>query len=194
NDNKVEQYDYTRDFTITEIDAEKIDKSKFRGNMIDLNTKVSRQTFMKKMNPHPTNPASIQYPANGHLHLHGTIPDDELRCPTTLDENGYPCLIVMKDGGVTGLTFGRVNNIMSFVREEDENGIPQTSKKWAILPYDRISGPFSAQGDAGAVVVDGHGRILGLLAGLEGPMGSSYVTPISVIMKSVKAKYPNASL
>ncbi|KAJ7917485.1 hypothetical protein B0H13DRAFT_2441821 [Mycena leptocephala] len=39
------------------------------------------------------------------------------------------------------------------------------SREWAILPFDTKSGPFSDVGDSGSVVVDGQGRIGGLLTG-----------------------------
>jgi len=70
--------------------------------------------------------------------------------------------------------------------------------EWPIYPYDSKSGPFSDLGDSGAVIVDGHGRIGGLLTGGSGKMGFefdiTYATPISFIVESIKAKYPKAHL
>jgi hypothetical protein len=68
--------------------------------------------------------------------------------------------------------------------------------EWAILPYDNKSGPFSAPGDSGSVIVDGLGRMGGLLTGGAGIADSydiTYATPISFLMQSIKANgYPNA--
>lgn len=66
------------------------------------------------------------------------------------------------------MTVGRANNIFSYTRVYSGN-ITGVSKEWAILPFDNRSGPFSDKGDSGAAVVDGHGRIGGLLTGGAGP-------------------------
>ncbi len=58
---------------------------------------------------------------------------------------------------------GRANDVVSYVGhyEDDTNG--KTSKEWAILSRDSSSGTFSAKGDSGSVIVDGLGRIDGLI-------------------------------
>jgi hypothetical protein len=43
--------------------------------------------------------------------LRGTIPDEEMRHPTGVDQNDEPCLMVIKSGMTTGLAVGRANNI-----------------------------------------------------------------------------------
>jgi len=69
-------------------------------------------------------------------------------------------------GSTTGLTIGRANDNLSFVRvyhddnDEDDFGL---SKEWSILLFDNKPGPFSAEGDSGSVIVDSSGRIGGLL-------------------------------
>jgi hypothetical protein len=105
--------------------------------------------------------------------------------------------MVIKNGSATGVTIGRANSIMSFVREYFDDGSDQTSKEWAVLSYDKKSGVFSAPGDSGAVVVDGQGRIGGLLTrgtrGLTDSLDVTYVTPISFLLKSIKANgFPKA--
>jgi hypothetical protein len=79
---------------------------------------------------------------------------------------------------------------MSFVREYFDDGSNQTSKEWAICPYDHESGAYAAPGDSGAVVVDGQGCISGVLTGSSGSVTDSditYVTPISFLLESIKA-------
>ncbi len=87
---------------------------------------------------------------------------------------------------------------MSFVREYFDDRSQQTSKEWAILPYSTKSGAFSAPGDSGSVIVDGYGRVGGLLTGGAGITASSdmtYATPINSLLKSIKANgYPNPDL
>lgn len=105
--------------------------------------------------------------------------------------------MVIKDGSTTGVTIGRASGIMSYVRVYFKDS-HETSKEWAILPYDTKSGTFSDRGDSGAVIVDGLGRIGGLLTGGCGITDSSditYATPITFLVKSIKANgFPNAHL
>ncbi len=67
----------------------------------------------------------------------------------------------------------------------------ETSKEWAILPRDSKSRAFSAKGDSGSVIVDGAGRIGGLLTSGAGSTPSSdpdvtYATPISFLLKRMQ--------
>ncbi|KAH9946677.1 hypothetical protein B0H21DRAFT_822592 [Amylocystis lapponica] len=79
-------------------------------------------------------------------------------------------------------------NALSYVREYFSH---QISKDWPILPYDIKSRAFSAPGDSGAVVVDGIGRVSGLLTGATACSDISYATPNSFLLKSIKANgYP----
>lgn len=87
---------------------------------------------------------------------------------------------------------------MSFVREYLPDGAHRTSKEWAILPYNEQDEPygraqgrsqdFAEPGDSGAVIVDGQGRVGGLLtggAGSEEGWDITYATPLSVLYKSI---------
>lgn len=188
---------YTEDYAIIEVDKDKIDRTKFKGNMIDLGTKIEIWDFTKKMHPNTKNSSSFKYPRNRLLTLQGTISDKEMRHPTLLDQNDEPCLMVIKNGSTTGVTIGRASGIMSFVRGSFDDDSPKISKEWSIFPYDTKSGAFSAPGDSGAVIVDGLGRIGGLLTGGTGITAFSditYASPITFIEKSIKVKYPNAHL
>ena len=62
----------------------------------------------------------------------------------------------MKRGNTTGLTIGRANDISSYVRNYYDNGDTQTSKEWAIYPYDNQSSPFSDKGDSGSAITPHH--------------------------------------
>lgn len=120
--------------------------------------------------------------------------------PNTLDKDGAACLLVVKTGNATGTTFGRANGVYSFVREYFSNGTHWTSKEWAILPYSQKDGAFSAVGDSGAVVADGHGRIGGMLTGGAGKTAEdldiSYATPFWWLLpRIIKANgFPDAHL
>jgi hypothetical protein len=177
---------YTEDWAVIEIDASKVDASNFKGNAIDLGTRISPEDFTRRMYPNVQNAQSFKYPASRLLMLKGTISDKEMRNPTALDQNSDPCLMVIKRGKTTGLTIGRANDIYSYARNYYGDKA-ETSKEWAILPSD--SKAFSDRGDSGSVIVDGLGRIGGLLTGGAGATPSSditYATPISFLLKRME--------
>jgi hypothetical protein len=180
---------YTQDFAVIEIDLSKIDATNFEGNVIDLGTKIPPYVLIRTMYP-------FQYPEDRLLRLKGTIPDEDMRHPPTLDHNGDPCLIVVKRGHATGLTVGRANDVRSCVRNYYEDGTTDFSMEWAILPYNRSSRAFSSPGDSGAVVADVGGRIGGIIIGGTGwaTMDITYVTSINSVMEGIKVKFPNAHL
>ena len=180
---------YTEDWAIIEIDPSKVDASNFTGNAIDLGTRIPADEFTKMMCPDVRNPPPFNYPDDRILKFRGTIPDDEMRQPRALNQNGDPCLMVIKRGNTTGLTIGRANDILSYVRDYYSDGNPKTSKEWAILPFDSKSGAFSERGDSGSVIVDSLGRIGGLLTGGAGATPSTdvtYATPISFLLKRMR--------
>jgi hypothetical protein len=182
---------YTEDWAVIEIDASKIDADNFDGNVIDLGTRIAPDKLTRMMHPNPRNAPSFTYPDDRLLRLRGTIPDEEMRHPTALDQNNEPCLIVIKRGNTTGLTVGRANNICSYTRIYFSDSKAETSKEWAILPFDSKSGAFSAKGDSGSVIADGRGRIGGLLTGGAGATPSSditYATPIAFLLKCMAEK------
>jgi hypothetical protein len=180
---------YTEDWAIIEVEPSKVDASNFDGNAIDLGTRIPVDKFTQMMYPDFRNASSFKYPGDRVLRLKGTISDEEMRHPTPLDQNGNPCLMVIKRGNTTGLTIGRANDIYSYARIYYDDGNTETSKEWAILPFDSKSGPFSAKGDSGSVIVDSLGRIGGLLTGGSGFTPSSditYATPISFLLKRME--------
>ena len=130
------------------------------------------------------------------MKVKGVVKEDEIRQPKQLDEDGEECLIVIKNGMATGVTFGRANGIESFVRKYD-NGVKGTSMEIAVYPYNHRSGAFSAQGDSGSIVVDGHGRIVGMITGGAGVTEStdvSYLTPYFWLDERIKQAFPKSYL
>ena len=114
-----------------------------------------------------------------------------MRKPTTLDKNGDPYLMVIKRGGITGLTIGRANNIYSYARNHSNDGNTTISKEWAILSFDSKPGTFSEEGDSGSIIVDGGGRIGGLLTGGAGAASSpnlTYATPIGFLLERMQER------
>ncbi|KAJ6616363.1 hypothetical protein B0H10DRAFT_2176659 [Mycena sp. CBHHK59/15] len=181
---------YTEDWAVIEIDASKVDASNFKGNAIDLGTRIPADEFTRMMCPNPRNDHSFTYPGDRLLMLKGTIPDEEMRHPTAFDQNNDPCLMVIKRGNTTGLTVGRATDICSYARNYYDDDKAETSKEWAILPFNSKSGPFSDTGDSGSVIVDGLGRIGGLLTGGAGATPSfdiTYATPISFLIMRMRA-------
>ncbi len=157
--------------------------------------KISGPDFTEKMHHHLT------YPAGRLLKLQDIIQEDQMRNPDMVDNNNKPCLLVIKNGSTSGVTIGRATGIFSYTRRYFEDAAPQRSKEWAILPYDKHTHTFSEAGDSGSIVVDGHGRIGGLLTGGCGmPIGGvttdvTYVTPFFWLWPRIKSNgFPEADL
>ncbi|KAG9019613.1 hypothetical protein FRB90_012459 [Tulasnella sp. 427] len=181
----------TVDWAVIEIDACKIDQKNFEGNAIDLGTRIESDEFTLMICPNYMNAPTFKYPSGRRLELKGTIPEDEMRRPRALDQYGKPCLMVIKRGSGSGLTVGRANNFFSYVRNYFDDGSGKTSKAWAILPRDSKSRSFSEQGDSGSVIVDGSGRMGGLLIGGAGDpdnLDITYATPINFLLASMERK------
>lgn len=149
------------------------------------------------MHPCAQSRDSFRYPVGGLLPVKGVIQEKEIRDPEQLDENGDECLLVIKNGNGTGTTIGRATGIKSFVRQYGEHGIHGTSMEIAVYPYSHKDGAFSAGGDSGAIVVDGQGRILGMLTGGSGATVSTdvtYVTPYFWLDMRIKQAFSKSHL
>lgn len=61
-----------------------------------------------------------------------------MRHPDMKDQDGEPCLLVVKNGNATGTTLGRANGVFSIVREyfSGDMSVSTTSMEWAIINYD----------------------------------------------------------
>ena len=147
------------------------------------------------MYPRSDSRKAFKYPEGRQLRINGIVSRELLANPDLLDDNDHPCLIVVKDGNATDLTVGRATGMESFVRDDDTK---EESTELAIYNYNKKSGVFSAKGDSGSLIVDGLGRMVGLLhsgtskAGLEADV--TYATPIWWLWPRIKAKYPHADL
>ena len=168
---------YTEDFALIEIDTSRFAASNIKINCIDLGTKLNDADLTRMIFLHATSPYTFQYPPDRLLPLYGTVPVKEMCKPTILDQNGDKCIVVLK----RGRTFGRASGIDSYIRTyRHKNAAPETPREWTIISYDNKSGAFSARGDSGSVVVDGRGRIGGLLTGGDGitqNLDLTYATP-----------------
>ncbi|KZP05506.1 hypothetical protein FIBSPDRAFT_967210 [Athelia psychrophila] len=187
---------FTEDWALIELNQDKIDWKFFKGNVMYLGNKISPSNFILKMHPHPEGRSSFKYPVGGLLQVKGIVKENEIRQPTSLDANGEECLIVIKNGMKTGVTIGRGTGIESFVREYD-NDIKLTSTEIAIHTYNHNAGAFSGDGDSGSIVVDGLGRIVGLLTGGTGSAVSTdvtYVTPYFWVEEKIKKAFPGSYL
>lgn len=186
---------YTEDWAVIEIDSSKIDSSNFLGNVIDLGTSPSVVDFSQWMTPNLPNRPFYEYLSDRLLKLQGIIPVEEMWHPPApaapLNASGEPCLMVTKRGSATGLTVGRASNICSYVRNDSGDGIVRISKEWAIIQRDLKSNAFAEVGDSGAVIVDGLGRMGGLLTGGAGKPGGfdiTYATPVTFLLKCMEEK------
>ncbi|TDL17861.1 hypothetical protein BD410DRAFT_534844 [Rickenella mellea] len=189
---------FTEDWALIELHGEKIDWEAFKGNVIDLGTKILPYDFMLKMYPNAADRTSFKYPRGRLFHLLDVVEEPELRHPTMLDANGEVCFIVVKNGNSTGVTIGRATGIESFVREYDKKGVRATSMELAIYSYGHKDGAFSAPGDSGAIIADGKGGIVGIITGGAGQRGSidvTYASPFQwVFNERIKASFPNTYL
>ncbi|KAJ8522648.1 hypothetical protein ONZ45_g806 [Pleurotus djamor] len=186
---------YMDDWGVYEIDQDRMTDA-FKGNVIDLGTKIDAVRFIMTMDAEGN--SGFQYPFDRLLRLQNIIPKEPLLKPTKLDDNTVPLdsHFVIKRGAATGLTIGRASGILSIVHDEDTN---TESYEWPIFNYDGDS-PFCAPGDSGSVIVDGKGRIGGMLTtsvrrdGLTSASFITYATPMYRIWEEVRKVFPNAHL
>ena len=187
---------FTEDWADVKVDASKINSTNFVGNVIDLGIDVTVQKFISWMFPHAGNPPSFKYPGNC---LYGNKARELVMWkpdPRTLVHDNDAAIMVMKRGHATGLTVRRLNTIRSFARYyfDDELHLPKDdvgfmSKEVTVLPRNSKSGPFSEPGDSGSCVVDGKGRIAGLMTGGAGNTDVSdctYITSINFIRERME--------
>lgn len=149
------------------------------------------------MYPHPARRDTYKFPEGGLLPINGIVPRSELCSPRQLDSNGEACLIVIKSGSSTGVTFGRTTGLESFVRRTDDEGAQLVTTEVGVLSYSHKLAPFSGHGDSGSLVVDGHGRIVGLLHGGTGvpdAVDVTYLTPYFWLEERIRAAMPGAQL
>ena len=201
---------YTEDWGVFEVDEAKV-RPEFEGTVVDLGafrliflnshvyknylihsgTSITPKKVTAMFYPWSGGRTAFKYPEGRRLKIQGVITPELLSNPDLYDSEGRPCLIVGKDGTKTGLTFGRYAGLESFLN----NGVE--SIELGIYNWDKNSSVFSANGDSGALIWDGLGRVLGQLHSGQSKGGSTsshvtYATPGWWLLERIKAKFPNA--
>jgi len=182
---------FTDDWAVVQIHPTMISKLNFIGNAIDLGS-VDVDVLTTWMYPHHANPRSFEYPGDRLLRFLGTVPDLEMYSPSsrTKDHEDKPVIMVLKNGNASNLTVGRLNTIRAFTREYFKGKPGEMSKEVGVFPRNSKSGPFSDHGDSGSAVIDGAGRVCGILTGGDGATVVSdctFVTSINFLIKRLKA-------
>ncbi|KAG8988119.1 hypothetical protein FRB94_001841 [Tulasnella sp. JGI-2019a] len=166
----VEEEGFAEDWAVIEIDDSKVDSTNFVRNGIDLGITIPVVKLTTWMSPHPINLSLFKYPGDHILKCYGTIPDEEIWKPSSkrLDRDNHLCIMVIKRGYASDLTVGRLNTTRSFTKVYSMGQPGQMSREVTVLPRNSKSSAFSEPGDSGSAVVDGRGRIVGLLTGGAG--------------------------
>ena len=150
------------------------------------------------MYPHYEDQGGYSYPEDSLVQAFGVVSADTISNPHHLDVNGQKCLLVLKNGGTTGTTFGRANGLESVKRSYPEYGIRQADTlELAVLPYGKGYGKFSDSGDSGSIVVTREGEILGMVTGGVGPTDDTdvtWLTPYWWLQDQIEKQYPDAYL
>ncbi|KAJ8453675.1 hypothetical protein ONZ45_g19614 [Pleurotus djamor] len=174
-----DMHDRAEDWGVFEIDQAKF-RETFKGNVIDLGH------------------ADFKYPLDRLIPLCDIMSKEAICKPATFGSNQLPLEshFVIKRGAASGVTIGRASGILSMVYDEDNE---TESFKWAIFNYDGYS-PFCGPGDSGSVIVDGQGRIGGMLTasvskgGLSSVSFITYAIPMYRLWKEVRKSFPDAHL
>ncbi|KAF9060032.1 hypothetical protein BDP27DRAFT_1302102 [Rhodocollybia butyracea] len=191
---------YTLDLAVIKIDPGMLDAENFLGNTVNLGKKYNPLELTQKVHLHSSSPPSFKVPGNRLVKLEDQVPEDALFNPPMRDADGDadggPCFIVFKNGGKTGITFGKANNVSSFTRT-CLAGEYWELKEWPVIATNQESGAFSAKGDSGSCVADIFGRVAGILTSSSGATefaDVTNVTPISFIMQVLTKRFPQAHL
>ncbi|QRV78552.1 hypothetical protein RhiJN_06567 [Ceratobasidium sp. AG-Ba] len=179
------------DGAVVEIDSSCVDKTNFVSNCIDIGPPLPVVKFTSWMYPSSTNPPSFKHPGNRFLKISGLIPDEQMAKPDnkTLDHDEDSGIMVIKRGSTSGLTVGCLNALRSVVGHYFEDKPSQSSREVAVYLCDSESGAFSKPGDLGASIIDGKGRVAGILTGGAGttkPSDCTYVTSVNFITKRLR--------
>ena len=129
-------------------------------------------------------------PIGQKIEINGVVSRDILLKP---ESHNKPDFIVIKDGPGTGLTVGCLTGMESFVC----NSAGRESVELAVynFGYDERPRVFSAGGDSGSLIIDGLGRMVGLLhagTGSTEDVDVSYATPMHQLWPRIKETYKYA--
>ena len=127
---------------------------------------------------------------NREVKVNDIVSKDVLLNPESFNQ---PDFLVIKDGSATGLTVGGLTGMESFVC----NSTGRESVELAVynFGFDERPRVFSAGGDSGSLIIDGLGRMVGLLhagTGRREHVDVSYATPMYRLWPRIKARYKYA--
>jgi hypothetical protein len=88
---------------------------------------------------------------------------------------------VTKSGYETGTTYGRVSHIKHDCNLPGNSSL--TSEYVVVGHKGRL---FASKGDSGAFVLNGHGKLAGLLIAGQEELGTAYVTPIMEVIQDIQ--------
>ncbi|KAH8930748.1 hypothetical protein BT69DRAFT_1327670 [Atractiella rhizophila] len=186
---------YTVDICVVKLNERKF--KNWKGNVIDLGTKIESGKFMSLMYPRDNSPSEFDYPETRLYKIKKILAAAKIKESNNFDMNGDPVRFVIKSGHTTGTTVGRLTGFESHKRQYDITG-NFDSIEAAIYPYDNDSSTFSRRGDSGSAIVGADNDIIALLTGGSGPTDSSditYGTPMEWLWnKVIKVKFPGAVL
>jgi WD40 repeat protein len=169
---------WLRDWALIELDVEKFDKD--LTNMVYIGeVPQSVRTELGKYLPY----FYFKTEGNKSLQLKGYVKEDEWKHPDTTDADGMPCRVVAKTGPITGLTWGKVNEVESVTRAD----LKVTSLEWCVVGLSKNK-QFSQKGDSGSVVFDLEGHICGIMTagtGLTTSTDITYMTPMAWLLPDI---------
>ncbi|CAO1639286.1 unnamed protein product [Sympodiomycopsis kandeliae] len=163
-------------------------------NQLYLGDKMRASEMRTRMHPHIScRPNTFKMPPGSLLAVGGILDAKDLTSPSrALDAESEPALMVLKRGSATGVTIGRGNGIWSARRVISAAGREQTSREWLILGETRNQA-FADKGDSGSAVVDGQGKVGGIVTAGDDPNGDgrgvdlTYATPMWWLLERIKA-------
>ncbi|KAF8803527.1 hypothetical protein BYT27DRAFT_7235021 [Phlegmacium glaucopus] len=154
-----------------------IAEAKFKGNIVDLGLRYSVEDLTAMFYRRGSGPTTFK-----KLRIMGCATEEELANPTEIDSEGWPYLIVSKDGNTTDLTFGHYAGLVSFTL--NKVGIPSVKL-----------GIYNMGGDSGSL--DGKAFIVGQLHSGSNKGGSTsnhvtYCTPGWYLLLQIKKEFKYA--
>ena len=175
--------DSTDDWAVVEVYPSMIAKLNFVGNVIDLGSiAVDELTAWVE--------SSFKYHRSRLLRFCDLVSDKVFKAnfKTNVDHDN---IMVMKNGSASNLTIGCLNIVQAFVRTYSIDGQPgKMSKEVCVPPRNSKSGSLSVRGDSGSAVIDGIGRVCGIITDGDGATDVSdcpFVTSIRFLLKRLKS-------
>ncbi|KAF9555861.1 hypothetical protein CPC08DRAFT_737257 [Agrocybe pediades] len=190
---KVDNHHYTRDIATLVVDEEKL--KNFTGNVVDLGNLHTSTQLNYRFWPVDAIRKNRSIPGNNlQLPIRRALPRHLPINPDTQTKDGEPLYVVGKYGNTSELTFGNYSSMHAYICTE--SGLESRE----VVVYNsgtekRPADDFSAKGDSGSLIFNGHGDGLAVLhSGM--PRGEdnhvSYATPLWWVLEQVLERYPYA--